>query len=186
MPAASASAAQALGVMRAAFRARRCVTRSSAGPSAVHSPGSRRSSSSCRRWSAACSVSRLLIQRAAWLRDTGQAFGREAAMAKLYATEAATWVTHQAIQIHGGYGYVKEYAVERYYRDARIMEIYEGSERDPAPRDLTEPHERGRPSLTPGRTAVPRCPSASSCRPVRSPWARRAAAGAGSSRYRWS
>jgi alkylation response protein AidB-like acyl-CoA dehydrogenase len=48
-------------------------------------------------------------------------------MAQLYATEAATWVTHQAIQIHGGYGYVKEYAVERYYRDARIMEIYEGA-----------------------------------------------------------
>ena len=71
--------------------------------------------------------SRLLIRRAAWLRDTEQPFGREAAMAKLYATEAATWVTHQAIQIHGGYGYVKEYAVERYYRDARIMEIYEGS-----------------------------------------------------------
>ena len=72
-------------------------------------------------------ASRLLIRRAAWLRDTDQPFGREAAMAKLYATEAATWVTHQAIQIHGGYGYVKEYAVERYYRDARIMEIYEGA-----------------------------------------------------------
>jgi alkylation response protein AidB-like acyl-CoA dehydrogenase len=71
--------------------------------------------------------SRVLIRRAAWLRDSGQPFGREAAMAKLYATEAATWVTHQAIQIHGGYGYVKEYAVERFYRDARIMEIYEGA-----------------------------------------------------------
>ena len=72
-------------------------------------------------------VTRLLIQRAAWLRDTGQPFTRAAAMAKLYSTEAATWVTHQAIQVHGGYGYVKEYAVERYYRDARIMEIYEGT-----------------------------------------------------------
>ena len=72
-------------------------------------------------------ASRLLIQRAAWMRDTERPFGRAAAMAKLYATEAATWVTHQAIQIHGGYGYVKEYAVERYYRDARIMEIYEGA-----------------------------------------------------------
>ena len=48
-------------------------------------------------------------------------------MAKLYATEAATFVTHRAIQIHGGYGYVKEYAVERYYRDARVTEIYEGT-----------------------------------------------------------
>ena len=71
--------------------------------------------------------SRLLIQRAAWLKDTGRPFTREAAMAKLYASESATWVTHQAIQIHGGYGYVKEYAVERYYRDARVMEIYEGT-----------------------------------------------------------
>ena len=72
-------------------------------------------------------ASRVLICRAAWLRDTGNPFSRQAAMAKLYATEAATWVTHQAIQIHGGYGYVKEYAVERLYRDARIMEIYEGA-----------------------------------------------------------
>ena len=71
--------------------------------------------------------SRLLIRKAAWMRDTAKPFGREASMAKLYATEAATWVTHQAIQIHGGYGYVKEYAVERFYRDARIMEIYEGA-----------------------------------------------------------
>jgi alkylation response protein AidB-like acyl-CoA dehydrogenase len=70
---------------------------------------------------------RLLIHRAAWLKDTGQPFAREASMAKLYASEAATWVTHQAIQVHGGYGYVKEYPVERYYRDARVMEIYEGT-----------------------------------------------------------
>ena len=70
---------------------------------------------------------RLLIHRAAWLKDTSQPFARESSMAKLYASEAATWVTHQAIQVHGGYGYVKEYAVERYYRDARVMEIYEGT-----------------------------------------------------------
>jgi alkylation response protein AidB-like acyl-CoA dehydrogenase len=70
---------------------------------------------------------RLLIQKAAWLKDTGQDFIRAASMAKLYATEAATWVTHQAVQVHGGYGYVKEYPVERYYRDARVMEIYEGT-----------------------------------------------------------
>jgi alkylation response protein AidB-like acyl-CoA dehydrogenase len=70
---------------------------------------------------------RLLIQRAAWLKDSGQPFSREAAMAKVNASEAATWVTHQAIQVHGGYGYVKEYPVERYYRDARVMEIYEGT-----------------------------------------------------------
>jgi alkylation response protein AidB-like acyl-CoA dehydrogenase len=71
--------------------------------------------------------SRLLLWKAAWLKDTDQPFSRAAAAAKLYASEAATWVTHQAIQVHGGYGYVKEYAVERYYRDARVMEIYEGT-----------------------------------------------------------
>jgi alkylation response protein AidB-like acyl-CoA dehydrogenase len=71
--------------------------------------------------------SRLLLHKAAWLRDLGRPYTREASMAKLYASEAATWVTHQAIQVHGGYGYVKEYAVERYYRDARVMEIYEGT-----------------------------------------------------------
>ena len=70
---------------------------------------------------------RLLIQRAAWLKDAGRPYAREASMAKLYASEAATWVTHQAIQVHGGYGYVKDYPVERYYRDARVMEIYEGT-----------------------------------------------------------
>ena len=70
---------------------------------------------------------RLLILRAAWLKDAGRPYSREASMAKLYASEAVTWVTHQAIQIHGGYGYVKEYPVERYYRDARVMEIYEGT-----------------------------------------------------------
>jgi butyryl-CoA dehydrogenase len=70
---------------------------------------------------------RLLLQHAAWLKDRGRPFTREAAMAKLYASEAAHWVTHQAVQVHGGYGYVKEYPVERYYRDARVMEIYEGS-----------------------------------------------------------
>jgi len=72
-------------------------------------------------------AARLLVQRAAWLKDTGKDFIRAASIAKLYATESATWVTHQAIQVHGGYGYVKEYAVERYYRDARVMEIYEGT-----------------------------------------------------------
>ncbi len=70
---------------------------------------------------------RLLIRKATWLKDAGRPFTREASMAKLYTTEAATWVTHQAIQVHGGYGYVKEYAVERYYRDARVMELYEGT-----------------------------------------------------------
>jgi alkylation response protein AidB-like acyl-CoA dehydrogenase len=72
-------------------------------------------------------AARLLTLRAAWLRDRGRPFTREAAIAKLYATEASVYVTHRAIQVHGGYGYVKEYPVERYYRDARVFEIYEGT-----------------------------------------------------------
>ena len=119
-------AAQALGVMRAAFdEAIRYAQqrRAFGGPLAKIQAIQFKLSEMERR----IQCSRLLIRRAAWMRDTEQPFGREAAMAKLYATEAATWVTHQAIQIHGGYGYVKEYAVERFYRDARIMEIYEGA-----------------------------------------------------------
>jgi butyryl-CoA dehydrogenase len=72
-------------------------------------------------------AARLLTRRAAWLRDQKRPFTQEAAMAKLYATEMATYVAHRAIQIHGGYGYVKEYPVERFYRDARVFEIYEGT-----------------------------------------------------------
>lgn len=72
-------------------------------------------------------AARQLVLHAAWLKDTGRRFTREAAMAKLFASEMATRATHQALQIHGGYGYMKEYAVERLYRDARVMEIYEGT-----------------------------------------------------------
>jgi butyryl-CoA dehydrogenase len=61
------------------------------------------------------------------MKDAGMPYGPQASMAKLFATEAATRVTHAAIQIHGGFGYVKEYPVERYYRDARVTEIYEGT-----------------------------------------------------------
>jgi alkylation response protein AidB-like acyl-CoA dehydrogenase len=70
---------------------------------------------------------RLLMLRAAWKRANGLPHQIDASMAKLYASEAATYVAHRAIQIHGGYGYVKEYPVERYYRDARVTEIYEGA-----------------------------------------------------------
>ncbi|MFH1144848.1 MAG: acyl-CoA dehydrogenase family protein [Candidatus Eisenbacteria bacterium] len=72
-------------------------------------------------------AARLLVQQASWLKDQGKPFTRVAAMAKLTASETASWVTHQALQIHGGYGYMKEYAVERYFRDARVTEIYEGT-----------------------------------------------------------
>jgi len=72
-------------------------------------------------------AARLLVYRAAALRDSGDNFSQEAAMAKLYASEAAGRVTDKAIQIHGGYGYSKSYHVERYYRDARVTRIYEGT-----------------------------------------------------------
>jgi alkylation response protein AidB-like acyl-CoA dehydrogenase len=71
--------------------------------------------------------SRALVYRAAWKKMQGLPHRIDASMAKVYATEAATFVTHRAIQIHGGYGYVKEYPVERFYRDARVTEIYEGA-----------------------------------------------------------
>ncbi|XP_015123105.1 short-chain specific acyl-CoA dehydrogenase, mitochondrial [Diachasma alloeum] len=70
---------------------------------------------------------RLLIWRAAYLKDNGKAFTKEAAMAKLSASEAATFCSHQAIQVLGGMGYVSDMPAERYYRDARITEIYEGT-----------------------------------------------------------
>jgi butyryl-CoA dehydrogenase len=72
-------------------------------------------------------AARLLIRKAAWKQDSGARFSMEAAVAKLFASEMATRVTHKAIQIHGGNGYSREYAVERNYRDARITEIYEGT-----------------------------------------------------------
>jgi alkylation response protein AidB-like acyl-CoA dehydrogenase len=72
-------------------------------------------------------AARLLTRKAAWKQDTGARFSMEAAIAKLFASEMATRVTHKAIQVHGGYGYSREYPVERAYRDARITEIYEGT-----------------------------------------------------------
>jgi butyryl-CoA dehydrogenase len=70
---------------------------------------------------------RLLTWFAAQRKDQGLPFVREAAMAKLAAAEAAMWITTKAIQVHGGYGYTKEYVVERNFRDAKITEIYEGT-----------------------------------------------------------
>jgi butyryl-CoA dehydrogenase len=72
-------------------------------------------------------TSRLLAYRSAWLKDNKKPFAAESAMAKLHASETAMFVTKEAIQIHGGYGYVTEYEVERMYRDAKITEIYEGT-----------------------------------------------------------
>ncbi len=72
-------------------------------------------------------AARLIIHRAAWMEDQHVPYIKESAMSKLYATEMATRVTHRAVQVHGGYGYIREYNVERYYRDARVFEIIEGT-----------------------------------------------------------
>ena len=72
-------------------------------------------------------AARLMVYRAAALKDQGVAHHREASMAKLFASQAANYIANEGVQIHGGYGYIKEYAVERYFRDARITEIYEGT-----------------------------------------------------------
>lgn len=72
-------------------------------------------------------AARLLTLQAAWLKDRGYRVTREASMAKLFASESANFVTNAAIQIFGGYGYSRDYPVERYFRDARVTEIYEGT-----------------------------------------------------------
>lgn len=72
-------------------------------------------------------AARLLVYKAARLKDEGKDYIQAAAMAKLYASEVAMWVTTEAVQVHGGYGYVKEYHVERLMRDAKITQIYEGT-----------------------------------------------------------
>jgi butyryl-CoA dehydrogenase len=72
-------------------------------------------------------AARLLMYRAAWVRDQGRRHTREAAMAKLFASETAMWASLQAVQIYGGYGYIQDYPVERHLRDAKITEIYEGT-----------------------------------------------------------
>ena len=72
-------------------------------------------------------LARLMYLKAAWLEDNGLPFGKEAAIAKLFASEIATKAALDAIQIHGGYGYMKEFPVERYLRDAKLLEIGEGT-----------------------------------------------------------
>ncbi|AMQ55534.1 acyl-CoA dehydrogenase [Algoriphagus sanaruensis] len=72
-------------------------------------------------------AARLLVYKAAWLKDQGEDYAHASAMAKLYASEVAMNTTIEAVQIHGGYGYVKEYHVERLMRDAKITQIYEGT-----------------------------------------------------------
>ncbi|MDB5088357.1 MAG: Acyl-CoA dehydrogenase, partial [Mucilaginibacter sp.] len=72
-------------------------------------------------------AARLLCLKAAWLKDQGLPYAQASSMAKLYASEVAMRTTIEAVQIHGGYGFVKEYHVERLMRDAKITQIYEGT-----------------------------------------------------------
>jgi butyryl-CoA dehydrogenase len=74
-----------------------------------------------------CEIAQLLTYRAAAVKDSGKRCSKEAAMAKLTASETAMWATTKAVQLHGGYGYTNDYPVERMMRDAKITEIYEGT-----------------------------------------------------------
>jgi butyryl-CoA dehydrogenase len=72
-------------------------------------------------------VAKTMLYRAAWMKEAKKRYTKEAAIAKLFASEMSHRVCHKALQIHGGYGFMKEYKVERLYRDQRITEIYEGT-----------------------------------------------------------
>jgi alkylation response protein AidB-like acyl-CoA dehydrogenase len=73
------------------------------------------------------SAARLLTQRAAWMKSKGMDINREVAEAKYFASEAAVRATNEAVQIHGGYGFIKEFPVEKLYRDVKLMTIGEGT-----------------------------------------------------------
>ena len=88
-------------------------------------------------------AARLLTQRAAWLADHGRGVTRASSMAKLYASEVAVRVTNEAVQIHGGYGFIKDYPVEKFYRDVKLCTIGEGTsevQRMVIARELLRPH----------------------------------------------
>ncbi|HET6512379.1 MAG TPA: acyl-CoA dehydrogenase family protein, partial [Candidatus Kapabacteria bacterium] len=72
-------------------------------------------------------AARLLVYRAAWLRDNGLPFSKEASVAKLYASEISVQVSEESVQLHGGYGYIKEYPAEKYWRDSKLLTIGEGT-----------------------------------------------------------
>ncbi|WP_263141582.1 acyl-CoA dehydrogenase family protein [Pseudomonas sp. RIT-PI-AD] len=119
-------AAQALGIARAAFEAALGYARERVQfgkPIQEHQSVANMLADMHTRLNAA----RLLILHAARLRSAGQPCLSEASQAKLFASEMAEWVCSKALQIHGGYGYLEDYPVEKYYRDARITQIYEGS-----------------------------------------------------------
>jgi len=119
-------ATQALGIARAAFEtaAKYSTQREAFGQTISQFQGI--------QWKLAdmamnIDAARLLIHRAAWMKARGERVTKQAAMAKLFASEMAMNVTKDAIQVLGGYGYCREYPVERYFRDAKITEIYEGT-----------------------------------------------------------
>mmetsp|Transcript_16380 Transcript_16380/g.42441 ORF Transcript_16380/g.42441 Transcript_16380/m.42441 type:complete len:164 (+) Transcript_16380:905-1396(+) len=119
-------AGQALGIAQASIDV---ATRYSTEREAFGAPISTMYAIQLKLSKMACAVeqARLLNWRAAYLKDAGEDFTKEAAMAKLCASEAATMCSHQAIQVLGGMGFVSDMPAERYYRDARITEIYEGT-----------------------------------------------------------
>ena len=119
-------AAQALGIAQAAYDAARAYALER------RQFGKRIADFQAIQWKLAdmateIDAARLLVYRAAWLREQGRPHGEEGAKAKLFASETARRQTGEAIQILGGYGYTKEFPVERYYRDAKITEFYEGT-----------------------------------------------------------
>ncbi|MBF0406790.1 MAG: acyl-CoA dehydrogenase [Candidatus Riflebacteria bacterium] len=118
--------AQAVGIAEAAYQAslKYAHERKQFGSSIIHFQGI---AHKLVEMKTEIETARLLTWKAAWLKDNKKRFAKDAAMAKLYGSEMSTKVCHQAIQIHGGYGFIKDYPVERYYRDARITEIYEGT-----------------------------------------------------------
>ncbi len=119
-------AAQALGIARA------CLEESTAYVRQRQQFGRPIAEFQAVRWALAdmatrLEAARLLTYRAAALRAVGRPCTKEAAMAKLAASETAMWAAHKAVQLFGGYGYIQDYPVERYFRDAKITEIYEGT-----------------------------------------------------------
>lgn len=119
-------AAQALGIAEAAYGAAVAYAKQReqfGRPIATFQAIQWKIADMCTRLEAA----RLLTLRAAWLKDRQERYGEAAAMAKLAASETATWIANEAVQIFGGNGYSKEFPVERHFRDAKITEIYEGT-----------------------------------------------------------
>ena len=88
-------------------------------------------------------AARLLTYQAAWLESEGLPYGKESAMSKVFAGDAAMKVTTEAVQVFGGYGYTKDYPVERYMRDAKITQIYEGTQEIQKARNFSYVNEVG-------------------------------------------